>query len=298
LKTIVVISGKGGTGKTVIASSFAVLAKSKVIADADVDASNLYLVLNPNAEDKGDFIGGKKAKVDEEKCVGCGKCLEVCRFDAIEISKDKFHINEISCEGCGVCHLECPYSAIQMVDDVSGEWFVSNTLYGHLAHAKLGIAKENSGKLVTTVRQKAKSLAENENVDYIIIDGPPGIGCPVLASLTGVDLAIIVTEPTLSGINDMERIVKVTQHFGIKTLCVINKFDINFENTYLIEQWCEENNVPVIGEIPFDKKVIDSVVKGIPVVCNEEGAANNEIRRIWSKIEKFCLVGNDFKIVP
>ncbi|GAI05092.1 unnamed protein product, partial [marine sediment metagenome] len=219
MKQIVVISGKGGTGKSVIAGSFASLAKNKVMADCDVDAADLHLLLHPTVKETHEFSGGKTAFIDERRCTECGKCQEVCRFEAI----DNYVVDPISCEGCGVCFHICPEKAIKMVDDLSGKWFVSETKYGPFVHAKLGIAEENSGKLVTLVRQNAKLIAEKEKRDFVIIDGPPGIGCPVIASLSGVDIALIVTEPTLSGIHDLERIVGVAHHFGIKGVVCINK---------------------------------------------------------------------------
>ncbi|NWF52770.1 MAG: 4Fe-4S binding protein, partial [Nitrospirae bacterium] len=209
MKQIVVISGKGGTGKTILTASFASLAKNKVMADCDVDAADLHLLLQPEIKERHEFRSGVTATIDKELCQGCGECISVCRFNAIS---EDFTVDPISCEGCTICSYVCPAGAIKLEENISGEWFVSETKYGPFVHAKLGIAEENSGKLVSVVRQKAKEIAEKENLDYVIIDGPPGIGCPVIASLANVDLAMIVTEPTLSGIHDMERVAQVSKH--------------------------------------------------------------------------------------
>jgi len=290
MKQIVIISGKGGTGKTIIAASFACLAKNKVIADCDVDAADLHLLLHPDIKETHQFIGGKKAVIDKKRCTQCGKCVEVCRFDAIRrggvTPPLQFYIDRISCEGCGVCANICPEGAIQMEKSVNGEWYISNTKYGPLVHAKLGIAEENSGKLVTLVRQNAKTIAEKESMDYIIIDGPPGIGCPVIASISGVDLALVATEPTLSGIHDMERVVGVAKHFGIKTACVINKYDINWKNSSRIEDWLRSGNIPVAGKIPFDTIVTKAMVHGIPVVEYSQNLVSREIENIWQRLIK------------
>jgi len=280
MKQIVVISGKGGTGKSVITASFASLAKNKVMADCDVDAADLYLLLHPTVKETHEFSGGKTAFIDERACTQCGKCQEVCRFEAI----DNCVVDPISCEGCGVCFHICPEKAIKMVDDLSGKWFISETKYGPFVHAKLGIAEENSGKLVTLVRQNAKLIAEKEKRDFVIIDGPPGIGCPVIASLSGVDIALIVTEPTLSGIHDLERIVGVAHHFGIKGVVCINKYDLNLIITQKIEEYCRNNNIELVGKIPFDISVIEALVRGLPIVEYSSNQVTHEIKNLWEKI--------------
>lgn len=279
-REIVVISGKGGTGKTVIAASFAALAKSKVMADCDVDAADLHLLLHPEVLERHDFKGGKKAIINKERCNECGKCEQVCRFKAIE----NFVVDSVSCEGCGVCSHICPEGAIKMEDNLSGEWFISRTKYGPLVHAKLGIAEENSGKLVTVVRQNAKLIAEREKKDFVIIDGPPGIGCPVIASLTGVDLALVVTEPTLSGIHDMERVCSVARHFGVKTYVCINKYDLNLTNSEAIERYCLDSNIEIGEEVPFDQAVNEALVKGVPVVESSDNKVTQKIRTLWNKV--------------
>jgi len=280
MKQIVVISGKGGTGKSVITGSFASLVKNKVMADCDVDAADLHLLLHPDVKETHEFSGGKTAFIDERRCTECGKCQEICRFEAI----DNYVVDPISCEGCGVCSHICPEKAIKMVDNLSGKWFVSETKYGPFVHAKLGIAEENSGKLVTLVRQNAKLIAEKEKRDFVIIDGPPGIGCPVIASLSGVDIALIVTEPTLSGIHDLERIAGVTHHFGIKGVVCINKYDLNLIVTQRIEEYCHHNNIELVGEIPFDISVTEALVQGLPIVEYSDNQVTQEIKNLWEKI--------------
>lgn len=290
MKQLVVISGKGGTGKTIISAAFATLAPNKVMADCDVDAANLYLLLHPEIRERHRFIGGKKAKLNPEKCTQCGECLSVCRFSAIEEdSQGEIIIDPISCEGCAVCSYICPVEAIEMEDSVSGEWFISRTKYGPFVHARLGTGEENSGKLVTEVRKKAKELAEKNKADFIIIDGPPGIGCPVIASLSGTDRALVVTEPTLSGIHDMERVTQVAQHFRIQTVCCINKYDINPQISDRIENWCHENSIPLIGKIPFDEEVTQSMVQGLPLTEYSENAASEEIKKIWNTLSTTFL---------
>lgn len=281
MKQITVISGKGGTGKTVLTASFAVLAKNKVMVDCDVDAADLHLLLHPIIKESHEFSGGVTARIDPEICVQCGKCIEVCRFDAIS---DDFVVDPISCEGCRLCSYMCHFEAINMEDNRSGDWFVSDTKYGTLVHAKLGIAEENSGKLVTKVRQVAKEIAEKENQDYIIIDGPPGIGCPVIASLTDVNTAIIVTEPTVSGVHDMQRVLEITSHFKVDTKVVINKYDLNVDKSEEIKSICKEQDIEVAGMIPFSREVSESIVNAQPIVEYTNSDVAKEIISIWQKV--------------
>ncbi len=291
MKQLVIISGKGGTGKTIISASFASLAKSKVMADCDVDAANLYLMLKPKSTKSHQFSGGKQARINQEECTSCGACIEVCRFDAIsKTNSEDIVIDPFSCEGCAVCSHICPPSAIKMEAAMSGEWFVSKTSYGPFVHARLGIGEESSGKLVSEVRKNAKDIAEKENLEYVIIDGPPGIGCPVIASLSGTDLALIVTEPSPSGIHDMKRVIETARHFNTKTACCINKFDINLQNTAKIENWCRENSVPLLGKIPFDPKVTEAMVRSIPIVEYGESPTSGEIKKIWQKIHNILAL--------
>ncbi len=282
MKQLTVISGKGGTGKTTITAAFATLSDSHVIADCDVDAADLHLILHPTIEKSEEFYGGKIAVIDSDKCQQCDECIKVCRFDAIE----DYAVDPISCEGCGVCVQACPDGAISMEMHMNGHWFISNTRSGYMIHAKLGIAEENSGKLVTLVRQQAKVIAERENKEYVIIDGPPGIGCPVIAAISGVDLLLAVTEPTLSGIHDLERVVGVAKHFNVPVTVCINKYDINAENTSKIEEFCLKNDLEVAGKVLYDPGVTKAMVNKQSVIEYPCGEVTKEITKIWERVEK------------
>ena len=284
MRELTIISGKGGTGKTSITACFAALAKNKVMADCDVDAADLHLILEPQIKYREDFHGGNTAFIDKDKCVECGKCLEVCRFDAIS---DDFVVDKISCEGCGVCVYFCPEGAIDFQENLSGEWFISETRFGPMVHAKLGIAEENSGKLITLVRHNARLIAEKEGKDIIIVDGAPGIGCPVISSITGTDCVLVVTEPTLSGVHDMERVISLAAHFKIQTLVCVNKFDLNAEITQEIENYCRSNGLSFVGRIPFDTVVTEAMVHKKSVVEYSDGAVANEIENIWENVTEF-----------
>jgi MinD superfamily P-loop ATPase len=287
MKQILIISGKGGTGKTILTASIAALAKNKVIADCDVDAADLYLLLDPVIKQSSVFKGMDRVVIDQDQCTGCGECIKVCRYEAI-VEKGGadpvIEIDPIACEGCQVCMHICPAEAISASDNTSGEWFISETKYGYLVHARLGIAEENSGKLVSVVRQQTTKIAQQQKADYAIIDGPPGIGCPVIASLSGVDLALVVTEPTLSGIHDMERVVGLARHFKVNVACVVNKYDINPANTENIFAWCQAHEVPVYGKIPYHNSVIESIAHNIPVVEYTDNEVTRAIKEIWSKL--------------
>jgi MinD superfamily P-loop ATPase len=282
MKELVVLSGKGGTGKTSIVASFAALAKSKVLADCDVDAADLHLVLQPTMRVNREFWSGQVAVIDEKKCTQCELCQDLCRFGAI---KD-FRVDTASCEGCGFCFHICPAEAIIMKENMSGHWFISDTKYGPLVHARLGIAQENSGKLVALVRQQARSIAEGDRLDYIISDGPPGIGCPVISSLSGADLALLVTEPTQSGIHDLERILDVCRHFDIPALVCVNKYDVNENNSRKIENYCLGQGLEVVARIPFDNVVTEAIVKGVPVVEDSQGRVTKEIESLWHRVSQ------------
>jgi MinD superfamily P-loop ATPase len=284
MKQITVISGKGGTGKTVITASFAALAPNKVMADCDVDASDLHLLLHPAIKETHEFKGGKKAILNEELCTNCGRCVEVCRFDAISQKENRIAIDPVSCEGCGVCALICPVQAISMEENLCGEWYISDTKHGPMVHAKLGIAEENSGKLVSVVRQNARLIAEKNHLDLVVVDGPPGIGCPVIASITGVDLVMTVTEPTLSAISDLERVLTLVRHFQIEPVVLINKYDLNLENTEKIERFCKGANIQIVGKIPFDHTFTQAMVEGQTVMEHSNSPRVEEIRNIWERI--------------
>jgi MinD superfamily P-loop ATPase len=288
MKEIIVLSGKGGTGKTTVVGSFAALAGSKVLADCDVDAADLHLLLSPSERQKSEFWSGQIAQIDEDLCTECGLCEELCRFDAIK----GFRVDPVSCEGCGFCSQICPVEAITMKENMSGYWFISDTRYGPLVHARLGIAQENSGKLVAVVRQQAKQIAEERNIDHIISDGPPGIGCPVISSLSGVSLALLVTEPTLSGMHDLDRVLDVCRHFGVPALVCINKYDLNEENTRQIESQCLSQGVEIVGKISFDNVVTRSIVHRVPVVEYSNGRVSQEIARMWSTVSTMLRNGN------
>ena len=279
MKQILVISGKGGTGKTIMTGALAALAQNKIMVDCDVDAANLHLILRPEVEEKHIFKGGTVAIIDKNRCSECGKCREVCRFDAI--SKD-YIVDPIACEGCEFCGFACSARAIEMKEKVSGEWYISKTKYGPFVHAKLGIAEDNSGKLVALIKQKAKEIAEKQKYEWMIIDGAPGIGCPVIASLSGVDCALVVTEPTLSGLHDAQRVVKVARQFRADVKLVVNKYDLNKDMTAKIEKYCKDNSIPLIGKIAFDKTVVRAVVEGKTIMDYPDGEARNEAERIWS----------------
>ncbi len=290
MKQILITSGKGGTGKTIITASFAALAKHKVLCDCDVDAADLHLLLKPTIRERHQFAGSKKASLALEDCNGCGACISVCRFDAIS---SEYSIDPLSCEGCGLCSRICPEDAITMEEHTCGEWYISDTPYGTMIHARLGIAEENSGKLVSVTREAARKYAKEREYAFVLIDGPPGIGCPVIASLSGVDLALIVTEPTLSGIHDLERIYQVACHFSIPTACVVNKFDINYEYTRALEQWCRKQGIHVAGKLPFEEQIIEAVVHGIPPVEYAENEATEEIKKVWKLVQKYVMNGNE-----
>ncbi len=286
MKQLTVISGKGGTGKTSVTAAFASLAKNSVFSDCDVDAADLHLILKPKIKKTIDFHGLKIPEIDKGKCILCGKCREYCKFDAIS---EKIEIKKDACEGCGVCKHVCPVGAIQMVERNSGHAYISDTRFGPMSHAKLNTAEEASGKLVTLVRENAKTLAEEK--DLIVIDGPPGIGCPVIASITGADLLLVVTEPTISAIHDLERIIGVAKHFGIPAVVCINKHDINPENTKKIEIYCRKNKLEIVGKLPYDTIVTEAMIQGKNVIEFSNGNFSDKVRVMWEKIEN--LLGGE-----
>jgi len=282
MKQLVVISGKGGTGKTTMTASLASLAEGvAVVADCDVDAPDLHLILKPEIRETFDFLGLQTARIDPEKCTECGECEKACRFDAIH----DFRVDPRSCEGCKVCTLVCPSEAITMVDSVSGHAYVSETRFGTMVHADLFPGEEASGKLVTMVRDLSFKVAEREKKDLILIDGSPGIGCPVIASITGTDIALVMTEPSISGAHDLERILGVAEHFGVEALVCVNKFDLNPEMTDRIETLCRKLGVGLAGNLPFDPGVVEAMISGKTLV-EVEGPVGDAIRSVWDQIKK------------
>jgi MinD superfamily P-loop ATPase len=282
LTELIVISGKGGTGKTSVLGAFASLAENKVLCDADVDAADLYLILEPNIRERQDFQEGHRAVIDKDKCTECGMCRELCRFRAIS---PEYEVDPIDCEGCGVCVYFCPAEAIEFPLKTCGELFISDTRCGPMVHARLGIAEDNSGKLVTLTRQRARELAKKKGLNLILTDGPPGLACPVIASITGADGVLIVTEPTLSGHHDMDRVVELANHFEIPASVCINKYDLNRDMTETIEGYARDKGLPVVGRIPFDPSFTEAMVQKQTIMeydtnCN----AAQEVKGIWERL--------------
>jgi len=285
---LLVISGKGGTGKTSVVGAFAALAEHKVLADCDVDAADLHLLLSPKVREAHDFSASKEALIHGEHCSGCERCIAVCRFDALSMVDGVAIVDPIACEGCGVCAHICPEGAITMEDVISGNWYLSETKYGPMVHAELGIAQENSGKLVALVRREAKKLAQRAGCKYVIIDGPPGIGCPVISAIAQVDLALIVSEPTAAGIHDLERVLALADHFGVETAAAINKYDLDLARTDQIEEYCRGRGTPVVGKIPCDEAVVKAVVEGVPLMAYDpDGQAAQEMRTMWMNVVEY-----------
>ncbi len=257
MKQIAVVSGKGGTGKTTITSLLAQTLDNKIMVDCDVDAANLHLLLKPNIIQSTDFYSGKKAAVNPFKCTECGRCEYVCRFDAVNRQQEGgYKIDDLSCNGCGACTITCRYEAITLENNLAGKFFISDTEQGDLVHAALGIAEDNSGKLVARIREEAFVLADEKGIDLILIDGPPGIGCPVISSITGVDLLLIVTEPSLTGLHDLKRLLKLAQGFKLPSVVIINKCDLNSDLCSQVEAFCKDQGIPIIASIPFEKELV------------------------------------------
>lgn len=291
MKQIVILSGKGGTGKTSVAAAFAHLAANgigqprTVLVDADVDASNLELVLSPHVQETNEFKGGQVALIDQELCEGCGVCAELCRFDAISEENGVYTVHPIACEGCALCFYQCPNGAVRTEEQVAGLWFRSQSRYGPLFHAALWPAQENSGKLVTLVKQQGRLLAMDEGRDLVLVDGPPGIGCPVISAAAGADLALIVAEPTAAGIHDMARALATTEHFGVPSLVCINKADLYPEGTTEIEEFCEQQGLPVVGRLPFDTVVTEAMVQGQPVTAyRPDSPVSQALLAAWEQV--------------
>jgi MinD superfamily P-loop ATPase len=288
MKELVIISGKGGTGKTSLMAAFASLAEKKVLCDADVDAADLHLIMNPKVIRQTDFQSGNTAVIKNDLCTECGLCRQLCRWNAIS---DDYTVNAIDCEGCGVCVHFCPENAIDFPQNTCGQWFISDTRFGPMVHARLGIAEENSGKLVTLVRQEAAKLAEKKHLDLILTDGPPGVGCPVIASIGGARAVLIVAEPTVSGIHDMERVAQLADHFKVPAMVCVNKFDLNLELTQTIERYAAANNISCLGRIAFDPVFTKAMVEAQTVFEYSNGSqVNREISTIWQGIKKILEI--------
>lgn len=282
MRELVILSGKGGTGKTSLTAAFAAFANNMILCDADVDAADLHLLMAPDVQQKTLFQGGNEAVIDPDKCTECGLCKELCRFDAIT---DTFEVDPIECEGCGVCYDLCPEKAIDFPVKTCGEWYISDTRFGPMVHARLGIAEENSGRLVALVRQEAKKIVQKKNIDLILTDGPPGIGCPVIASMGQANAILIVAEPTVSGIHDMERVGELAAHFKIPTMVCVNKYDLNPEQAQAIKKMAKEKNITFVGQIPFDKNFTTSMIDGKSIIeTDKESQASLAVRGIWENV--------------
>jgi len=285
---IVIISGKGGSGKTSLTASFAYLAKDKIVtADCDVDAADMHLLLKPDFEKREGFKSGLLAIIDQESCVSCNRCFEVCRFDAIKVDNGKYTVDDISCEGCGYCPRVCPVDAIKMEEQEVGEWYISNTKEGgKMVHARLGVGEENSGKLVAKVKNEAKRVAKELGRDMVLVDGSPGIGCPVVSSLSGADFVVFVTEPTVSGFHDLKRVFELVNKFKIRSGCVINKADLNLEIVVKIKEFMQENGIVELLEIPYDETFTKAMTVGKTIVEFEENELTKSIEKTWESIKK------------
>ena len=299
MKQLVILSGKGGTGKTSLAAAFAHLASQSnlanqvVLADADVDAANLELVLQPRLLEQEEFHGGQVAVIDGNTCASCGDCEAVCRFDAINYADGLYAVDPIACDGCAACVYQCPSESISMQKQVAGKFCVSESRYGPLYHASLYPGRENSGKLVTLVKQRARLRALDEDRQLVLVDGPPGIGCPVISAASGADLALIVVEPTVAGVHDMKRILQTTEHFRLPALVCINKADIYLLGSKLIEAYCWDNDFEIAGKIPFDEAVTEAMVHGEPVTAyRPEAPASLAIVDVWRFVVEYLSIQN------
>jgi len=287
IQEITILSGKGGTGKTSITAALAALAEKTVFTDCDVDAADLHLLLDPQINEENAFDSGSKAVIDPDKCIACGICMDNCRFDAIRhTNSSKYAVDPYKCEGCKLCHRLCPVNAIKMITNFNNFWYVSETRFGPMVHAHMGPGEENSGKLVTEVRNKAKEIAREMDFDFIINDGPPGIGCPVIASLTGVQKVLMVVEASKTGIHDIERLSGLTQKFGIKTFALINKQDLNLEMTKNAEELFLQLGIPLLGKLNFDDGFVKAMIEGKTIVeYSPNSEITNTLRQIWAKLK-------------
>jgi MinD superfamily P-loop ATPase len=282
MKELVILSGKGGTGKTSVTAAFAAIAENMVLCDADVDAADLHLILTPDVKESHEFKGGHEAIIDLNRCTMCGLCIDICRFDAV---KNNFEIDPIACEGCGVCVDLCPEQAIDFPETICGQWYESDTRFGPMVHARLGIAQENSGKLVSLVRQEAKKIAEKKHLDLVLTDGPPGIGCPVIASIGQATAVLIIAEPTVSGLHDMERVGQLCEHFNTPAMVCINKYDLNTDKSDEIEDLARKNHILLAGKISFDQIFTESMIQEKTIFeYNKDSQACFEVKQVWEKI--------------
>lgn len=282
IRELVIVSGKGGTGKTSVTAAFASLAENSILCDADVDAADLHLLMAPEVQKVTEFMGGSLAVIRQDDCLKCDRCRELCRFDAIS---EDYVVDPVNCEGCGVCVDLCPEEAIDFPVQKCGEWFISDTRFGPMVHARLGIAEENSGKLVSLVRQESKKLATKKGVELIVTDGPPGIGCPVIAAIGGATALIIIVEPTVSGLHDMQRVAELATHFKVPGMICVNKFDLNTQMTETIEEYAKSRNIQLLGRIPFDPVFTWAMIEGKNVLEQAPDSTVAEaIRKIWQKI--------------
>jgi MinD superfamily P-loop ATPase len=289
VKQIVVLSGKGGTGKTSVVAALAHLASQEmrlVLADADVDAANLELVLAPQQQEEHLFEGGAVAAIMRERCQACGVCAEVCRFDAIVAGVPAYRVEALACEGCAACFYQCPHEAIRMLPQQAGLWRRSDTRFGPLFHAHLFAGQENSGKLVTAVKQAARQAAVDQGADLLLVDGPPGIGCPVIAACSGADVALLVVEPTVAGVHDLVRVLEAVEHFGVKAYVLINKVDISVARAEEIRQFCQSRTIAIVGHVPYDDVVTQAMVSGQPVTEYTDGPVAQALRQVWRQISR------------
>ncbi|MBU0970776.1 MAG: P-loop NTPase [Proteobacteria bacterium] len=287
MKELVILSGKGGTGKTSLTAAFAGLSPNMMLCDTDVDAADLHLLMAPEIRETCDFVGGNQAIIDPDKCVACGRCKELCRFNAVieHTNPLSFTIDRIDCEGCGVCVDFCPEKAIDFPRKTCGQWFVSDTRFGPMIHARLGLAEENSGRLVALIREEARNRVRKQHLDLILTDGPPGIGCPVIASMGQANCILIVAEPTVSGIHDMKRVAQLAAHFKIPAMVCINKFDLNPDQGLAIEQIARDNKIHSVGRIPFDPNFTKAMIRGKTILeTHKDSDASRAIRKIWQTI--------------
>ncbi len=286
MRQITIVSGKGGTGKTSITSAFASIAQNKILVDCDVDAADLFLTTQPTILESHEYEGGKIAVIDPEVCTNCGICEELCRFDAISLVDGQTTISEFSCDGCKLCEIACPVDAIKMEENMDSNWFISETRFGSMVHAKLGIGEDNSGKLVTKIRDIASKMAKEQELDTVLIDGPPGIGCPVISTLTGVDVALMVTEPTLSGMHDLHRLIELAKGFKLKSYVLINKYDLNPNISDEIEALCLKEELEVLAKVPFNRDFVDAMVNQKTVVeYAPDSDLTKTLKYVWSRLE-------------